>query len=304
MRSKIWLLLLLLASSAHAEDPGESRAEEAGRVLIGQPAPAATLRMLDGQPLDLATLYGKKPVYLKFWATWCVPCREQMPGFEKDFEEMGDKIATIAVDVGFSETEGRIRTYRQDHGLKMPIALDDGSLGTAFNLRVTPEHIVIGRDGRILHVGHLADEKLHQALARAIAESEDRRLRAVLFFSPGCESYLGLSQPDTAANCKRFREQVTAMLDREDISWQGIAMGLWTLPEDVTRWETKVQFPLPFLLDTDGRLFHRFGVQRIPAVALIDPDGKVLRMIGAEEADLAAAIKASEAGMSRRAAGR
>lgn len=345
MTWKVWFALFLFACCAsgpnrHARaaedpgkaDPGQTRAEAAGQALLGQPGPAATLRILDGQPLDLATLYGKKPVYLKFWATWCVPCREQMPGFEKDFEELGDKIAFVAVDVGFSETEARIRAYRQDHGLKMPIAVDDGSLGTALNLRVTPEHIVIGRDGRILYVGHLADDKLHQALAQAIAEgsgpatgaalqsdavyrpgdrvdplggaTDDKHLHAVLFFSPGCESYLVLSQPATAANCKRFREQVTAMLDRKDINWLGVAAGLWTLPEDVTRWEAKVQFPLPSVLDTDGRLFHRFGVHEIPAVALIAPDGKLIRMIGPEEPDLAAVINASAAGTSRKAAGR
>ena len=172
MSWKFWLPLVLIACCARAEeDPGQARAEAAGSALLGQAAPAASLRMLDGQPLDLGTLYGKKPVYLKFWATWCVPCRQQMPGFEKDFEEMGDKIAVVAVDVGFSETEARIRTYRQDHGLKMPIAIDDGSLATALNLRVTPTHVVIGRDGRILYVGHLADDKLHQALAQAVAES-------------------------------------------------------------------------------------------------------------------------------------
>ncbi|HMA50804.1 MAG TPA: TlpA disulfide reductase family protein [Magnetospirillaceae bacterium] len=104
MNWKFWLPLVLIACCARAEeDPGQARAEAAGSALLGQAAPAASLRMLDGQPLDLGTLYGKKPVYLKFWATWCVPCRQQMPGFEKDFEEMGDKIAVVAVDVGFSE---------------------------------------------------------------------------------------------------------------------------------------------------------------------------------------------------------
>lgn len=49
----------------------------------------------------------------------------------------------------------------------MPIVLDDGQLGAAFNLRVTPQHIVIGRDGRIQYVGHLADARLDAALVAA-----------------------------------------------------------------------------------------------------------------------------------------
>jgi hypothetical protein len=51
----------------------------------------------------------------------------------------------------------------------MPITIDDGRLGAAFNFRVTPQHIVIGRDGRILYVGHLADERLDAALRAAQA---------------------------------------------------------------------------------------------------------------------------------------
>jgi hypothetical protein len=70
----------------------------------------------------------------------------------------------------------------------------------------------------------------------------------------------------------------------------------------VTRWQAKVQFPISSVLDTDGRLFHRFGVKELPAVALIDPEGSLIRMIGPDEQDLAAAISA--AGTSRKAAGR
>jgi hypothetical protein len=56
----------------------------------------------------------------------------------------------------------------------MPIAIDDGSLGAALNLRVTPQHVVIGRDGRILYVGHLDDGKLADALRRAVVEQPSR----------------------------------------------------------------------------------------------------------------------------------
>ena len=52
----------------------------------------------------------------------------------------------------------------------MPTVIDDGRLAAAFNLRVTPQHIVIGRDGRIAYIGHLADERLDAALRTAQAE--------------------------------------------------------------------------------------------------------------------------------------
>lgn len=157
-----------------AEDPayaaeGERLGKVAAAGLVGQPAPATTMTTIDGAKIDLARIYGKKPVYLKFWATWCVPCRQQMPGFEHIYEKLGNQIQVVAVDIGFNDDEAAVRAYRQQMGLHMPIVMDDGSLGTLFDLRVTPQHVLIGRDGRIAYVGHLADQQLDVALHKVLS---------------------------------------------------------------------------------------------------------------------------------------
>jgi peroxiredoxin len=90
-----------------------------------------------------------------------------MPHFEHVYETAGSDMAVIAVDVGFNDSIEAIRAYRKKLGITMPIVFDDGSLGAAFHLRVTPTHIVIGRDGRIQYVGHLADKGLDAALIEA-----------------------------------------------------------------------------------------------------------------------------------------
>lgn len=163
-----WFLvgLLLIGGAAFAQE-GQQRAEAAGHSLIGSPAPRMVLKTIDGETIDLGKLYGKKAVYLKFWATWCVPCREQMPHFEKTFESRGSDLEVIAVNAGFNDSVEDVREYRKRLGIKMPIVIDDGTLGTALNLRVTPQHVVIGRDGRIQYVGHLANEPLEAALIAA-----------------------------------------------------------------------------------------------------------------------------------------
>jgi thiol-disulfide isomerase/thioredoxin len=165
--------LLIAAPSTRAADSGEVRAKSAARTILGAAAPRTTLKTIDGESIDLGSLYGKKAVYFKFWATWCVPCRQQMPHFEHAYETAGADLAVIAVDVGFNESIGAIQDYRKKLGIKMPIVMDDGNLGAALHVRVTPTHIVIGRDGRILYVGHLADEHLGR-LARG-----PRTIRAV-----------------------------------------------------------------------------------------------------------------------------
>ena len=162
-----WLCSINLLPAAAAEATGQQRAQAAGRAILGTPAPRRTLTTIDGDVIDLGSLYGKKAVYLKFWATWCVPCREQMPHFEHAYETAGTDMAVIAIDVGFNDSVEAVRAYRKKLAISMPIVFDDGSLGAAFHLRVTPTHIVIGRDGRILYVGHLADTKLDAALLAA-----------------------------------------------------------------------------------------------------------------------------------------
>jgi thiol-disulfide isomerase/thioredoxin len=157
----------MLGRPLAGEATGQDRAEAAGKELLGSPAPRMVVETIDGETIDLGALYGKKAVYLKFWATWCVPCRQQMPHFEHTYETAGPDLAVIAVNAGFNDSVEEIRKYRRALGIAMPIVMDDGRLGAAFNLRVTPQHIVIGRDGRIQYVGHLADARLDAALAAA-----------------------------------------------------------------------------------------------------------------------------------------
>lgn len=159
--------LTLLGARAPAETNGQQLAESAGRPLVGTLAPRLTLKTIDGATIDLGQLYGKQAVYLKFWATWCVPCRQQMPHFERTYEAAGPDLAVIAINAGFNDSVDDIRAYQRKLGITMPIVLDDGSLGAAFHLRVTPQHIVIGRDGRIQYIGHLADPRLDAALVAA-----------------------------------------------------------------------------------------------------------------------------------------
>lgn len=141
-------------------------------------SPKLVLTTIDGKSVDLDQLYGKQAVYLKFWATWCVPCREQMPHFEHTYQTAGADLAVIAIDIGFGDSVEAIREYQRRIGITMPVVFDeDGHVGAAFNLRVTPQHVVIGRDGRILYVGHLADARLDASL-RAARTASDGSVKA------------------------------------------------------------------------------------------------------------------------------
>jgi peroxiredoxin len=330
---RIVLLLLLMLFSAWVQaETGEQHAQAAARGLLGTPAPRLVLKTIDGQTIDLASYYGKKAVYLKFWATWCVPCREQMPHLKHVYEQAGSDMEVIAVDVGFDDTIEDVRRYRKEMGLKMPIVFDDGSIGEAFHLRVTPQHVVIGRDGRILYVGHEANEKLNAALlaartsmpsnvATAVAASDsgaaDKQLPDVtvptlsgatfrlnaansqptvlVFMSPWCETYLAKSRPAVAASCRAVREQVTPLSRDEHVRWLGIASGLWADQDGLRAYQQEHHLTMPLALDESGALFRRFRVMHVPTLLVFDAHGRLVRRIEGVDAQLGDELNALSA---------
>ena len=327
------LLLAALAAPAWAQS-GQQRAEAAGKSLIGTPAPRVTVKTIDGQTIDLGSLYGKQAVYLKFWATWCVPCREQMPHLKQTFAEAGPDLAVIAISVGFDETVQDVRKYREEMGLKMPIVFDDGSLGEAFHLRVTPQHVVIGRDGRILYIGHEANKALDAALLAArttpgnvgpaaagvkeeahydmgdrvpafeaamldgthLSLPQAGRPTALVFLSPWCESYLATSRPGLAQSCRAMREQAAALASPgTKVRWVGVASGLWANREELTKYRDEHRIGMPLTLDDSGALFRRFRVTHVPTVLLIDAQGHITSRIEDAGPKLEQAVRALSA---------
>jgi peroxiredoxin len=308
-----------------AEDPALAR-------LVGEPAPAIELQMVDGRKLDLKTLYGTKPVYLKLWATYCIPCRAQMPGFEKIYETYGNRMAVIAVNAGVGDDAAKVTAFAQQYHMQMPLAIDDGALGAWITLQATPLHIIIGRDGRVAYVGHQDGPQLDAAIDKAIAaqrgepvaatsvasitaikpgdmvpaitlrDSRGQRVelkrgatarpRAILFTSVWCESYLKDTEPESVPKCRNARETIDRLARSGRIEWSGIVSHLWTGPKDLARYEAEAEPRIAMAIDTNGTAFRTFGVRRFPAIALIDPQGRLVRIVGPDETDIAQAVRA------------
>jgi thiol-disulfide isomerase/thioredoxin len=318
-----------------AENAGQQLAQSAGSSIIGTPAPPLKLVTIDGKPIDLSALYGHKAVYLKFWATWCVPCRQQMPHFERVFESAGADLAVVAVNAGFNDSLQEVRSYRQAMGLKMPIVIDDGRLADALHLRVTPQHVVIGRSGRVEYIGHLVDAHLEEALrtareepARAavshaapprlasyrigdavstgalqtigggpmpITDPARRKVTVLMFLSPWCESYLAESRPERSAACRRAREQSEQLARGSGLRWIGIASGLWATADDLVAYRTEKHVTIPISLDESGTLFRRFAVADVPTFIVVDSGGRLVRRIDRVDAHLAEQLSGSAA---------
>ncbi len=84
-------------------------------LAIGSAAPAAAVQDLNGQAVDLASVVGKKPVLLEFWATWCPLCAALMPRIEAAHAKYGDRVEIVEVAVAVNETRDSVARHVAEH---------------------------------------------------------------------------------------------------------------------------------------------------------------------------------------------
>jgi len=116
-------------------------------------APDFTLETLQGETVTLSDLRGKA-VVVNLWASWCPPCRAEMPALQAAYEADRDRgLEILAVDMTYQDTEQDALRFIQEFGLTFPIALDrDGTVARQYLLRALPSTFFVGPDGVITKV--------------------------------------------------------------------------------------------------------------------------------------------------------
>jgi cytochrome c biogenesis protein CcmG/thiol:disulfide interchange protein DsbE len=134
-------------------------------------APAFTLERLDGEgELALESLRGKA-VVLNFWASWCGPCREEMPVLQAGWERWQDEdVAFVGIDV--KDFRGDARAFLDEYGVTYPNVYDGkGSMVGRYGVTGFPETYFIDADGDVVYriAGPVLDEQeLDEAIERAL----------------------------------------------------------------------------------------------------------------------------------------
>jgi thiol-disulfide isomerase/thioredoxin len=121
---------------------------QADRSIGRRATPDLTLDTLDGGKFRLADQAGK-PVVINFWATWCPPCRAELPALEQVYKNNRDK-GLIVVGVDVAEAPDVVGKFVSDMRLTYPITLDtDGEATELYRIEGMPTTFFIGRDGKI-----------------------------------------------------------------------------------------------------------------------------------------------------------
>jgi cytochrome c-type biogenesis protein len=136
---------------------------------VGNLAPNFEATTDTGETIALTGLRGQV-VLLNFWATWCGPCRLEMPEFQKTYDARADDGFTI-VAVNNREAVEDVIGFREEHELTFPLAMDEqGDIQDLYGVVMYPSTYVIGRDGRIVarHFGALTVAQLQELVDRAM----------------------------------------------------------------------------------------------------------------------------------------
>jgi thiol-disulfide isomerase/thioredoxin len=154
-------LAFLNTPSKAAAPTALAAAPSAGNELDSLP-----ITTLDGAPFDRAALKGKV-VVVDFWATWCVPCREEIPGFNK----LNDKLKDAAI-VGVSMDEDGapiVRQFLKEHPMKYAVALGAQSINDQLKIEQMPTTVVYDRKGNPVQrfVGLTPIDKIEAAIKQA-----------------------------------------------------------------------------------------------------------------------------------------
>jgi peroxiredoxin len=149
--------LLLLGLSLVVVQARQSKAAPEARPVVGYLAPDFALPSLDGKTVRLSDFQGKKGVFINFWATWCPPCRLEMPTMEKAYQEYnsrGLEILAVSIDVG---PKSVVENFMQEFELTFPALLaPEMEVMRLYRIFSIPASFLIDKEGiiRFKEVGY------------------------------------------------------------------------------------------------------------------------------------------------------
>lgn len=169
---------LLALAACGAVNEGTKADRPALQQIVGKEAPAFTIKDKDGEDVSLADFKGKK-VYLNLWASWCGPCKHEIPELEKVYQTNKDKDDLVFLSVvssGEKEFENerpaeqdkeKILEVADELGITYPVLFDTkDQVFTSYEVRAFPTHVFINSDGTIQQTiaGSMTEKTLQEQL--------------------------------------------------------------------------------------------------------------------------------------------
>ncbi len=161
----IGLVVFVGLPSAQSAGATASGGTAAAAPIVGSPAPDFKLQNIAGQAVTLSGLKGK-PVLINFWATWCGPCRIEMPAIEAAYQQhRAEGFTVLAVDA--DEPLDIVAAFVKELGLSFEVLLDPGNIvNDVYRVRAYPTSYFVNRNGvvAVLQIGSMTESQLNKNL--------------------------------------------------------------------------------------------------------------------------------------------
>lgn len=146
-------------------------------VRVGDLARDFSLKDLDGETYQLSELRGGKVVQVVFWATWCIPCVEEIPKLRKAYEKYRVRgFEVLGIVVPERQTRDGVRAFAEKFQINYPILWDEGMVAKGgYRVGTLPKNFLVGRDGIIRHAGVSLPEEYEALLERLLNEEDPTR---------------------------------------------------------------------------------------------------------------------------------
>jgi len=138
---------------------------QAAQYKVGDKAPDFNVTTLAGQSVKLSDYKNVKPLYLKFWATWCSYCIAEFPHLQEVYNKYGNDIEVLAINVGMNDSINNIERLYQKNAYNIPTFFDKkGELTSRYGVVGTPYTILIDRQGKIAYTTFLSTDELDRRI--------------------------------------------------------------------------------------------------------------------------------------------
>lgn len=132
-------------------------------VRVGNAAPDFRIDRVDGQKISLRDFRGR-PVFLNFFATWCPPCKLELPSIIAQYQTYGHHVVFLGVDE--QESPEAVLAFAKDMGMRYDLGIDQGNVAAAYLVQAIPTSVFIDKTGivRAVNRGYLTPSQLQQDL--------------------------------------------------------------------------------------------------------------------------------------------
>ncbi len=138
-------------------------------IALGATPPSVTIQDLDGHPVNLGAMIGKKPLLVEFWATWCPLCAALMPQLDSAYARHKDKVTFVSVAVAVNESPASVKRHltREPHPFLF-LWDANGSAVRAFQAPSTSYVVLLDASGKVVYTGLGEDQNIEAALRKVV----------------------------------------------------------------------------------------------------------------------------------------